>query len=380
MLARRPEDPDRIRRPAGIPGVAGPKPRAYTGAAGTLLLIHAVLVLAFWLARRAFPAVSQFLAGSTLQTYVIGGILMQGVLILLPALLVISLVRIPTPSVAGGRPRAGSIILGITIGIPAAVVFQGLNNLLIYALIKNGIRLPETIGSKSPIGGDLLGQHWLLIALVVIVGVIMPGLVEELMFRGVILSSLSSAGSVAAALIWQAIAFAIFHAEPLFLLPPFLAALLLAAIRRRSGSLWPAALAHMSLNLSLLAINPLLPRLTEQYLSNTTRGAESLLYASLIAACIAAVALVPLLVLINHMPLRDARDSDQPGEAGPDEDLAPEPRRVTQAARRRLHLPLKPILAHGAAAWRLYLWPADWKFMLAMLVLVATMILETTNR
>jgi membrane protease YdiL (CAAX protease family) len=377
MLAQGPDRPASIRRPAGIPGVAGPVPRSYTGAAGTLLLIHAALVLAFWLARRALPPFSQFLAGSTLQTYVIGGILMQGVLILLPTLLVIVLARIPTASVAGGRPRAGSIILGVTIGIPAAVVFQGLNNLLIYVLIKNGIRLPEAISSKSLIDGDILGQPWLLIVLVAVVGVIMPGLVEELMFRGVILASLTSAGATAAALVWQAIAFAIFHADPLFLLPPFLAALMLAAIRRRSGSIWPAALAHMSLNLSLLAINPLLPRLTEQYMNSAASGAVSLLYASLIAACIAAVALVPLLVLINHMPLRDAREGEETGESEPADERAREVQAPLPATGRRQRRPAGFALKRGVAAWRLHFWPADWKYMLAMLALVVTMILET---
>jgi uncharacterized protein len=346
--------------------VPGPAARSYRGVAGTLLLLHAVLVLLFWLLRRLSPALRLFFSGGTLQTYVISGILMQGLLILLPTVLIIILCRVPTAGLVGGRPRAGSLILGVTIGIPAAVVFQGLNNVLIYALIKNGVRLPEALGSKSPVDSDFLQQPWLLIALVAVVGVIMPGLVEELMFRGVILASLTSAGAVVSALVWQALAFSVFHAEPLFLLPPFLAAFMLAAIRRRSDSLWPAALAHMSLNLSLLAINPLLPRLTSQYLSSTAGESDSLLYASLLAACIAAVALVPLLVLVNHMPVRGGYEATRPDErTSLPEQLA------GQTGRQTLRQPGRPPFSRRAAAGS-----ADWKFVLAILVLVVTMILE----
>lgn len=362
MNWRQPEVPAQIRRPTGVPGVAGPMPRSYRGVAGTLLLLHALLVLAFWLLRRVLPQLRLFFAGSTLQDYVIGGMLMQGLLILLPTVLIIVLFRVPTASITGGRPRAGSLILGVTIGIPAAVVFQGLNNLLIYALIRNGVQLPETLASKSPVGSDFLQQPWLLIALVAVVGAVLPGLVEELMFRGVILASLASAGATASALFWQALAFAVFHADPLFLLPPFLAAFMLAAIRRRSDSLWPAALAHMSLNLSLLAINPLLPRLTSQYLSSAAGEADSLLYASLLAACIAAVALVPLLVLVGHMPVREGPESAHRMEAA----NVPE-----MPARLAALRPLRRLARFGAAAGS-----ADWKFILAILILVVTMILE----
>jgi hypothetical protein len=227
------------------------------------------------------------------------------------------------------------MVLGLTVGVPAAVVFQGFNNLLVYVLIQSKIALPEPASQAGPLDRDFLQQPLPLIILVILVSVIMPGLVEELMFRGVILSSLASTGAVASAVIWQALAFAIFHADPMFLLPPFFAGLLLASIRKNSDSLWPAMMAHMSLNLTLLAINPLLPRLTSQYLAGASGNANSLLYASLIAACIAAVALIPLMILINHR---------------------------------------QPHVAHPGR--KIHFFPADWKFALAILILLATMILE----
>lgn len=321
--------------PSGIPGLPQPAGRAWQGVAGTLLLLHAALALAVVLLRRSWPALNRLVSGSTLQSFALGGILMQGALILLPTILVITAGKLPATSLLGGKARAGSLILAFTAGIPAAVVFQGMNNLLVYFLIKSGISLPQPALASLVSGTDLFQRPWPAIVMITLVSVVMPGLIEELMFRGVILASFSSAGATASAVFWQAAAFAVFHSDPLFLLPPFLAGLLLALIRRRSDSLLPAILAHMSLNFSLLAIGPLLPRLTSQYLVHGSGQANSLLYASLIAACVAAVAFVPLLILISHLQVR-----------------RPEPDR------------------------RLHIWPADWKFGLAFAVLIATMMVE----
>lgn len=324
-------------RHADIPAdpVPGESSRSWAGLGGLLLLIHAVLALAVVLLRRIWPQLDQLVSGSTLYSFVIAGLLMQGLLIFLPTLLVILGGRIPTESLLGGKARAGSLILALTAGIPAAVVFQGMNNLLIYILVKSGITLPEPAAATGMSSSDFFGQPWQIILLIVVVSVILPGIVEELMFRGVILSGFASTGAGLSAVIWQAAAFAVFHTEPLFLLPPFLAGLMLATIRRNSESLMPAMLAHISLNLSMLVLAPLLPQLTVNLLTGSATQANSLLYASLIAACVAAVALVPILVLITHLQKR-----------------------------------------RPAASGRPHFWPADWKFILAFIILVVTMMIE----
>jgi membrane protease YdiL (CAAX protease family) len=334
MTADRKTATPRIRRPTEVPGLPQPPPRSYPEAAGSLLLAFASLALLASLLRRSWPALDFLLSQNTLQAMVIGGIITQGGLILLPTLLTILVNRLPAADLTGGRPRAGSLILSVSVGVPAAVVFQGLNNLLLYMLLRSGIDLPAPTQATG-VGGSLFQHSWAVMILIVLVSVIVPGVAEELMFRGVILASLRSSGAFLSAIVWQAAAFALFHGDPLFLLPPFLTGLLLAAVRRSSDSIYPAMLTHMTLNLTLLAINPLLPRLTAQYLLDGKAQAQSLLYASLIAACVAAVALVPLLILIIHL--------QQP------------------PSRQRLHI-----------------WPADWKFALAFLVLLATMILENT--
>lgn len=327
-----------VRMPAGIPGLPEPPAHVWRDAAGILLLAHTLLSLVLLLARTSWPAFSLFVSGSSARAYVTGGLLMQGGLIFLPAIIILWLRNLPTTAVMGGKARAGSLILSVTAGIPAAVVFQGLNNLLVYVLVKAGITLPEPTPVLSLSGPELLRLPWPTLALILLVGIILPGIMEELFFRGVLQSSLMSAGAAGAALFWQAVAFSLFHVDALYLLPPFLAGLLLGFIRQRCGSLWPAMLTHMSLNLSLIALTPLLPRLTGQYLFSGTQQETSLLYASLIAACVAAVALVPLLVLIGNLNHPDRHPDD-----------------------------------HRAS--RLVLFPGDWKFALAIILQIVTIIL-----
>lgn len=291
-----------IRQPASVPGLPAPAAAAYLKTAGFLLLLHGGLSILLRLVLDKIPVFSDLFSGNTLRSFVLSGTLTQLVLVLLPTVIMLMVVRPPASDLVGGRAKAGSLILATTVGIPAAVVFQGLNNLLIFALARAGIRIniPMSSSSFSFSGDLLLSQPWTVWLVVLLLAVVLPGLTEELMFRGLLQGALRSGCRPAAAIIWQALAFAVFHADPLFLLPPFLAGALLGYIRHKSESLLPSVLAHMTLNFSLLAIRPLLPHLTSQYISSSASQAQSLLYASLIAAFVAAVAFIPLLVLIGH--------------------------------------------------------------------------------
>jgi len=276
-------------------------------AAGTLLIIHTVLTLALQLAAMAQPSWTRWLTQSSLQSLVSRAVLMQGGLILLPTLLVILIDHIPAQEVWGGRSRDGSLILAAVIGVPAAVVFHGLNNLSVYFMLRLGWQLPGPDSSDDYLV-HLWQQPLTVAGILILVRVLAPALIEELMFRGVILSSLGAQLTPGLAIFWQAVAFALFHNDPFFLVSPFLAGLLLGFLRAHGGSLLPSILAHASLNLTLIVLTPLLPRLTAQYLNLPTRSTQSIFYASLIATFLAAVALIPLLALMgrlqNKLPAR----------------------------------------------------------------------------
>jgi uncharacterized protein len=77
---------------------------------------------------------------------------------------------------------------------------------------------------------------------------LMPGIFEELAFRGYIMSRLEKAGNVREALIIQAAMFSILHLLPGVFITHFIFGLILGAVRLRSGSLYPGMLIHIAWN------------------------------------------------------------------------------------------------------------------------------------
>ncbi|MDD2534242.1 MAG: type II CAAX endopeptidase family protein [Eubacteriales bacterium] len=328
-------------------------------AAGALLLIHTVLTWLIQLTALMSPQLASWLAVPSLLGTVTRAVVMQGALILLPTLWVIWYFKLTPGQITGHRSTPSSLILAVVVGIPAGVVFQGLNNLTLYFAARMGIAIPQSTRTVSDqLSQGLWDQGYLIILTVVIIQVLTPAVVEELMFRGVIQGSLKRYMAPFAALIWQAVAFSLFHSNPVFIVAPLLAGLLLGLLRQNGNSILPGILAHLSMNLTLLLISPLLPELTAHYLNLSTRSTSSLFYASLIATFIAAVALVPLLALISHLRPENSDEHVLSHQINiyrlghgditdADSDDEPEP---------------------GTSFI-----PRDWKFALALLMLLATM-------
>jgi membrane protease YdiL (CAAX protease family) len=89
-----------------------------------------------------------------------------------------------------------------------------------------------------------LSSPWLLI----LSGVVVAPLVEELFFRGFVFAGLRPRyGWPKAAAISSAL-FALFHLQPLAILPIFLLGWIFAFLYQRSRSLWPALLMHILMN------------------------------------------------------------------------------------------------------------------------------------
>jgi len=313
----------------------GPSPRAgivhvsrsFRGTAGTLLLLHSLLSVLLQIAWVSMPEGFAGISKAGLNGYVVSAILMQGICILLPALFVMFWFDMPVNTSVGiSKSTPGGLLMSVTIGIPAAVVFIGLNNGFIYWISQMGIVLPS-----APLPSWTAYQGPRAFILVVMVSVLLPGIIEELMFRGVIQGSMESEGGQFSAIFLQAFAFAVFHADPLFLLAPFLAGMLLGFVRQKTGSIYSSILTHASLNLTILVMRPILPRITSEYFT----GAPSLqvLYSSLLAAAIAAVALIPMVLVFSTLSKTAPR-----------------------------------------ASRKLVFFPVDWKFILACLVLISTLL------
>ena len=329
-------------------------------AAGTLLLVHTVLTLLLQLSALAIPDLQAWLGLPTLSGLVTRAVLMQGALIFLPSLVIIGLYKLPAEAIIGGPSTPSSLILAAVVGVPAGVVFQGLNNLMLYLIFQLGWTVPAAATSTDRWSADLWQQTLPVMLVLITVRVLTPALIEELMFRGVIQSSLRSSGNLSGTTVifWQALAFALFHNNPLFLLPPLLAGLLLGLLRQNGNSLLPGIIGHLSLNLTLLLIAPLLPQLTAQYLNLSTQSASALFYASLIATFVAAITLIPLVALISQL---------QP----PNEGAASWQQASAAQARQTGLVPVGKSGQRKPASW-----PGDWKFALALLMLLVTMMVS----
>lgn len=260
---------------------------------GILLIFHGILsifVHILW-SGTDNPFFAQLKSGA--QGYVLSVLLMQGLCVLLPSVVIIFAMKIPVDTVLG-KPSffAGNLIMAATAGVPAAVVFIGLNNGFIYLMSRADISLP-----KGNFTSDIAftGSYGLILS--ILLAVLLPGIIEELMFRGVIFGSMHKQGGGFSAIFFSALAFSLFHADPVFVLAPFLAGLLLGFLRYKSDSIYPPIAAHISMNLTILLARPYLPKLSTEYFASVYSNTE--LYASLLAAALASTALVPMLIVFS---------------------------------------------------------------------------------
>jgi len=79
-----------------------------------------------------------------------------------------------------------------------------------------------------------------------------PAFFEEIAFRGVIQSRLQTVMNARDAIIVQAAMFSVLHMAPLIFVSHFIMGLGFGILRHKTGSLWPAILAHMVWNAGVL--------------------------------------------------------------------------------------------------------------------------------
>lgn len=310
--------------------------RRQRGAAGSLLLLHALLSILFYVLWAAFPREILGIDKFQLNGALFSTLCLQAITILLPSVIILLLYNMDMDLIIGRKVQnLVSYLLAILIGIPAALVFTGLNNITLFILYQLGFH---------PISTNILGQvehsSWLSLLIIILATALVPAISEELMFRGVIQTSLSLSGRSRLAIFLSATAFSLFHANPYFIVAPFVAGVYLGFIRHKSDNLYQVMIIHFVMNTSLLLIQPTLPT----YSSSTAfvgSSGQSMFFASLIATIVAAIVLIPL---TNYFlqSLRNAKEINKD----------PIYKRLQQEQ------------------W----FPADWKFMLGLFLLFTTIV------
>ena len=152
------------------------------------------------------------------------------------------LMRIPLRDAFALRPAAPAHWLMVFV---AAVPLQALGGGIQYSVLR-------TLPADSPIRqlmeqtlGDFVAVDGGLDLLMLFVAAVLAAAVcEEFLFRGLLLQLLRRKSGWRSAIVWSAVLFALYHLNPVVLLPVSLVGAYLAILVWRSGSLYPAVVAH----------------------------------------------------------------------------------------------------------------------------------------
>jgi len=175
------------------------------------------------------------------QLFVIAGI----------PLLALRFLGIPAWSTLGfARRLKPPTYLLVLIGAPAATLLAALVGIAqgVFMEVPESYReLMEKL-FQAESGASLLTA--------VLVFAVLPGVCEEILFRGFVLRGLASRLSPPAAILWTAVLFGAFHFDLYRFLPTTVLGILLGALVWLTGSLWPAMLLHAANNtIAVLANN-----------------------------------------------------------------------------------------------------------------------------
>lgn len=133
---------------------------------------------------------------------------------------------------------------GLAALVAVAVVYVVTAGAYFWALRRLGVPMASATGTYTSAGWPL----WTIFLLLSV----MPAVVEELAFRGVIQSSLERVLNTRDAWLIQAALFSVLHLSPLMFPSHFLMGLCFGYMRRRSRSIYPGMLLHAGWNALVL--------------------------------------------------------------------------------------------------------------------------------
>jgi sodium transport system permease protein len=150
------------------------------------------------------------------------------------------------------RPKRFALLL-VLIGAPAATLLAALVGIAQSPIMK----VPESYRELMEKIFQAQGSANMLTAIVVFA--ILPGICEEILFRGFVLRGLATRLSPWMAITWTAVLFGAFHFDLYRLLPTMALGFLLGGLVWLTGSLWPAMLLHAANNTIAVLANNLEP-------------------------------------------------------------------------------------------------------------------------
>ncbi len=212
-----------------------------------------VLTLTFiaWLLTASMPAgvvIMLLTLEGYSNIYVSLGLLgVSELLLILPLVVYMLVTKTNIRSLMGNRSNWKQWLAASLVGVFMMPALQGLNVAVSELFTLLGAKMPDT-SSMEPVsvGSLLMGMA--------MIGVT-AGIVEEPIFRGVVLRGIGSAVGRRWAVVLTALAFAFVHMEIVGLPSRFIIGIVLGFMAWRSGAVLPGVLAHAAYNSSALAVS-----------------------------------------------------------------------------------------------------------------------------
>lgn len=234
--------------------------------------------------------------------------------LLLPIVFFISRYSLEDKRVYGMNPGFGAIIHSILAGFPAMLLFVALHNLSARFIILRGIPVPQPAIFCTTL--DASNEATLLF---ILVGAVLPILLEELFFRGVLASVLPASLYNAKGYVWISFLFAVYMLNPIDFIAFFLLGILLGYIRHNLDNAFCGVLTRLSMVGSYLLFRSLMPYLDTSVIRTEADIDSTVLYTAMTALIMGALILAPILSQIRRIAgyLKMERMDEAPREESP---------------------------------------------------------------
>lgn len=205
----------------------------------------------------------------------------------------------PTDVTGEIRPSPILSILSVLISLPALLVINGADNVFIYLQALLNIPNAHTywLSESYMISKFPSLSVWALV--LIIFGILQP-IIEEIFFRGLLLKSLKTTVSYSSAVIIQAILYALIKPRSIISFATIIVGLFLGYLVVFAQSLWPAILAHITLNFGHLALLVFYPQLLSQDIFIGIKSSRVIFQVSLICCILGILVLWPGLRLMRN--------------------------------------------------------------------------------
>ena len=222
--------------------------------------------------------------------------------LLLPVMYFSFRYQIKDARIMGRNPGIGAVILSFLIGCPTVLILVASHNLLIRFFVSKGIALllPAFVYSSEDIS---IESRLLVLASAFVI----PVLLQELFFRGLLFSVWPRSTAVLPKVLVSGLLFALFMQNPVDFIPLLFLGILLAYIRQVTDNFLCPVITQISMLITYYVFSTLLPYL-DYVTVNVTADPDSVsLYTAISALVMSLLAFLPMLSQLRRM----SRDTDR---------------------------------------------------------------------